>query len=122
MVTTLRRLASRALALLVCASVLGASFEAFHHAIDDDIACLAAVIEHDAADHRIDAATSSPAHAPDHCFFCHWARTFRLTQSPAKRLIARQAESTVRLVHAAVTLAAAPDLSELPARAPPQFS
>ena len=122
MVTTLRRLASKALALFVCASVLGASFESFHHAIDDDFACLAAVVAHDEADHRIGAEPSLPGHAPDHCFFCHWARTFRPTPSTARRLAPRQAESAVRLVHAAVRLAAAPELSRLPARAPPQFS
>ena len=122
MVKALRLLASRMLALLVCAGVLGASFESFHHGFDDDLACLSAVPQHDAADHRIGVTPASTAPEPDHCVFCHLARAFRLTASPARRLAARQVESITRVVHAAVTLAAAPALSALPARAPPRFS
>lgn len=122
MVTKCRALASKVLALLVCVGILGASFESFHHAVDADAACLIAVAAHDASAHRVGAQPSSSSPAPDHCFFCHWARSFRLTSSPAKRLAARQIEPGPRPVLTAVRLAVAPDLSNLPARAPPQFS
>jgi hypothetical protein len=113
-------LARNALALLVCAGVLASSFEAHRHAVDD-LACLIPLVAHDASAHRV-GAEPAPSPSADHCVFCHWARAFRLTASAARRLAARQAESGARVVHVAVTLAAAPALSNLPARAPPQFS
>jgi hypothetical protein len=121
-VTKWRALACKALALVLCAGIFGASLDLHHHAIDHDAACQIAVAAHDASAHRIGAQQSSSSPASDHCFFCHWARSFRLTSSPAKRVAGRQVERTFRPVHAAVRLAVAPDLSNLPARAPPQFS
>jgi hypothetical protein len=98
------------------------SLESLHHAIGDDVACVTAFTAHDAAAHRIGAEPALSDASPGHCLFCHWTRAFRPAPSSAKRLTARQSTPAGRIVHAAVTLAAAPELSRLPARAPPQVS
>jgi hypothetical protein len=100
--------------------MIGASFDSLHHAFaNDDAACGVLPTIHDASAHRIGGGSAAPQSEPDHCFICHWARAFRLAPGSVARGAVRQVLVVVVVAHAAVRLAAAPDLSHLPARSPP---
>jgi hypothetical protein len=65
---------SRALSALLIVGVLGGS-SGFHFG-DDDLLCALERV-HDASAHRIQKSSGRPTSAPNHCFLCHWQRSFR---------------------------------------------
>lgn len=117
MMSWLRAWPGRLLALVLAIGMGSASLEQLRHAGEDDAACAIRVVAHDAADHAFTAAV--PGDAADHCFICHWARSLRLSPAAATRTVAMSAVAAVRLVPFDVLPASAPQLSRLPARAPP---
>ena len=103
---------------MVSLATLGASAVSPH--VDDchDSACLAMVVEHDAAAHRIAAPSAGDDVHPLHCLVCHWLRSFR-PQTEARVLFASVAETgTVLHIELFAASVAAP-ASQPPLRAPP---
>jgi hypothetical protein len=74
-------------------------------------------VAHDAHAHRIGATTQSAAHVHEHCYICHWVRSFR----PAKQShrVGADRLSAGRLDLGFSALPNHPVVSQLPARSPP---
>ena len=74
-------------------------------------------VAHDAHAHRIGAATQSAAHAHEHCYVCHWVRSFRPAEQSHR--VGADRLSAGRLDLGFSTLPNHPVVSQLPARSPP---
>jgi hypothetical protein len=120
MVRALRRsrLAPLAVAVALFATMPITISSLLHDGIDDAI-CNPAVVVHDAAAHRVGAATTAP---PDsqHCVLCHALQSLRAVSS-AVRFAAPAVDA--QLVGGSPLAAVSPhSVSHRPARAPPVLS
>jgi len=71
-----RRARVAATTLLWMVAVSGAAV-APHEDDCHDAACAALAVDHDAAAHRVGAASADADTHPLHCLVCHWVRAFR---------------------------------------------
>jgi hypothetical protein len=103
-------------AIAIAAMVVLGSADWWHAGDDDD---LAVTSFHDhAAHHRVVGTDRALKTTPDHCYLCHWLRTFHhgLRTSSARMHTVAAGRRIQRTVHARPSDLAA---SLLPARAPP---
>ncbi|HAK55419.1 MAG TPA: hypothetical protein DCP38_08055 [Acidobacteria bacterium] len=108
------------LALAATILVTGLAGEALaldhgHHEVG--AICQPAGVQHDADAHRIGAAERSSEHAHEHCYVCHWVRSFRPAEQSrrigADRLVAGQLHYPLNSASGRLVV------SQLPARSPP---
>ena len=102
--------------LLVSLVAFGGSLIRPH--VDDchDAGCGAVAITHDESAHRVGAAELSEDH-PLHCVACHWARSFRPTES---RITPAPAEDAGVRLHVEIVFAPpAAQAAQPPLRSPP---
>ncbi|MBI2188584.1 MAG: hypothetical protein HYU37_15910 [Acidobacteria bacterium] len=118
----LRWFRSRASSIAVCAmlamATVGGAAVVPHEDDCHDAACRSVAVVHDAAAHRVGAATSADSDHPLHCLVCHWVRAFR-PRTEAR--VATTLNAGARFALAArlfVTSSGAP-ASQPPLRSPP---
>jgi hypothetical protein len=74
-------------------------------------------VEHEADGHRLSAVGRSPEHAHEHCYVCHWVRSFRPAEQSSRvgadRLVAGQLDYALSSISGRLVV------SQLPARSPP---
>jgi hypothetical protein len=83
--------------------------------IADDRDCVPAAVQHDENAHRVGEAR---AHAPQHCYLCHWAQAFRSVTPAASGFVSPQLPSGSLRLGFATTAEQIP-VWPLPGRAPP---
>ena len=112
-----RRPLFAAAGLLLASGLLGESLGADHAHHEAAASCEAVAIAHDAHAHRIGAADRLAEHAHEHCYVCHWVRSFRPADRSrrigADRLVAGRLELGFSALQNQLVV------SQLPARSPP---
>jgi hypothetical protein len=111
------RLLCAAAGLLLASGLLGEALAVDHSHVEAGALCGLGTVAHNAHAHRIGAADRSAEHAHEHCYVCHWVRSFR----PAEQ--SRRVEAD-RVLAGRLDLdfSRLPDhlvVSQVPARSPP---
>ncbi|MGH9255933.1 MAG: hypothetical protein ACRD3C_15350 [Vicinamibacterales bacterium] len=112
------RASSIAATAMLSMAAAGGSAVVPHEDDCHDAACRAIDVEHNAAAHRIGAASAETDNHPLHCLVCHWARAFR-PPTEARVVSTPSTDAAVNVNVETVTISGRAPVAQPPLRSPP---
>lgn len=104
--------------LILAMGAVGASAALPHEDDCHDAACRSIVVEHNAAAHRIGAASAADDSHPLHCLVCHWVRAFR-PRTEVRFVSTLTADAGISVPVALFTISSRAPVAQPPLRSPP---
>jgi hypothetical protein len=104
--------------VIVAMAAVGGSAVAPHEDDCHDATCRSILVEHDAAAHRIGAASTADDNHPLHCLVCHWVRAFR-PRIEVRFVSTLTADAGISVPVALFTISGRAPVAQPPLRSPP---